>query len=79
MALTSFLFQIEVCLYIEVKKFCSGNRLEQNLGGFFFRRKLDHQLAAAIHNLVLIEGIEGLLAFFADVDQTCVAQDGEVM
>lgn len=79
MAFTSFRFQIEVCLYIEEKNIDLGNGLEKNLGGFFFGRKFDHQLSATIDHLVLIEGIESLLAFLADSDQTRLAQDREMM
>jgi len=44
-----------------------------------FRRKFDHQLAAAGNNSFLIQGIKGLLAFLPDVDQPCLAQNGEMM
>ena len=42
-------------------------------------RKFDHELAAAICNAFLIESVESLLAFFADSDEFCFAQNGKVM
>lgn len=44
-----------------------------------FGRKLDHELTAAHDDIFLIQGIEGLLALLADVDQPRVAQDSQVM
>ena len=43
------------------------------------RCKFDHELATAICNTFLIEGIEGLFAFFADGHQIRLAQNGKVM
>lgn len=48
-------------------------------GGFGLGRELEHDLTTARRNMVLVEGVEGLLAFFADVDEARVAQDGEVV
>jgi len=44
-----------------------------------FRRKLQHDLSTANSDMFLVEGIKGLLAFFADVDEICVAQNSEMM
>ena len=43
------------------------------------RCKFDHELAAAICNTFLIEGVESLLAFFADGNKISLAQNGKVM
>jgi hypothetical protein len=53
--------------------------VDQFLGRCCFRCEFDHQLTTAKHNIFLVQGIEGLLAFFADVDQTRLAQDGKMM
>lgn len=52
------------------QQFLSGNR---------FGRKLDHDLTTADGNMLLVEGVEGLFAFFADMYQTGISQDGKVM
>ena len=44
-----------------------------------FRRKFDHELSAAISNVFLVEGVESLLAFFADGYKISLTQNGEVM
>ena len=53
--------------------------LRQAFGRDRLWRELDHQLAAAGHDPVLVERIEGLLAFLPDIDQTRIAQDGKMM
>lgn len=55
------------------------NDFDQFLGGFAFRRKLDHQLPTADCDVFLVQRIKGLLAFFADIDQARIAQDRQVM
>ena len=52
---------------------------QQVFGCNRLRRKFDHELAAAIGNAFLVEGVESLLAFFANGDQICIAQNGKVM
>ncbi len=44
-----------------------------------FRCELDHELSAADSNVFLVECIEGLLTFLADVDQTSIAEDSQVV
>ena len=52
---------------------------QQVFSGDRFRRKFDHDLPAANGDVFLVEGVERLLAFFADIDQIRITQDGEVM
>jgi len=47
--------------------------------GFGFRRELQHDLTTARRDIILVEGVERLLAFFADVDETRIAQNGEMV
>lgn len=57
--------------------------LVNNVYQFFrcsrFWGELDHQLTTAHHDIFLVQRIERLLAFLADVDQTRIAQNGKVM
>ena len=48
-------------------------------GGLGFGREFDHQLSTAVCDTLLVEGIESLLALFADAHQIRLAQNGEVM
>ncbi len=45
---------------------------------FRFGSEADHQLSTARSNALLVEGVEGLLAFLAHMDQIRFAQDGEM-
>jgi hypothetical protein len=55
------------------------NYFYQFLSSTGFRREFDHQLSTTDHDIFLIERVERLLAFLADVDQTCIAQNGKMM
>ena len=48
-------------------------------GGLGFGREFDHQLSTAVCDTLLVEGIESLLALFANGDQISLTQNGEVM
>jgi hypothetical protein len=78
MGFTSFPFQIEVCLCIEEKNIILDH-FEQDLCCFFFGREFDHELTTAVGNLVLIQRIKSLLAFLANIDEVCIAQNGKVV
>jgi hypothetical protein len=78
MDITSFPYQIEVCLYIEEKNI-GLDHFEQDLCCFFFGCEFDHQLTTAVGNLVLIQRVKSLLAFLANIDEVCITQNGEVM
>ena len=55
------------------------NGLFNGQRGLRFGRELEHDLTTAHGDTFLIECIECLLAFLADVDETGIAQDGEMM
>lgn len=55
------------------------NDFDQFFGGFTFGRKLDHQLSTANRDVFLVQGIKSLFAFFTNVNQSCIAQDRQVM
>jgi hypothetical protein len=66
-------------VYVLKKKNMGLDHVEQNLGRFFFGCEFHHQLPTAVGHLVLIQRIKSLLAFLANIDEVCVAQNGEVM
>lgn len=53
--------------------------LLKRVSSFGFRGEFNHQLPTAVGKAILVEGIEGLLAFFARLNQPCLAQNGKVM
>jgi len=53
--------------------------LFQIYGGFRFGREFKHDLSATNGKVILVERVESLFAFLANVDEARVAQDGEVM
>lgn len=55
------------------------NDFDEFLGRLGFRCKFHHQLSTANGDVLLVEGVKGLLTFFTDLDQVCVAQDRQVM
>ena len=52
---------------------------DELLGGLGFRRELDHQVSAAGYDTILVQRIKSLLAFLAHIDQSRLAQNGEMM
>jgi hypothetical protein len=59
--------------------FLTLDGLFDSKGGFGFRRELEHDLSTADRDAFLVESVEGLLAFLANVHKTRIAQDGEMM